>query len=544
MMTPSELGMPEKFSQWNHYQWDAIEEVSEHLASGTKYVASSIPVGGGKTGIGMGLGLFLRAAGMIERFAYLTPGKILQDQIVADFSRTKVTDTRMVDMRGRDNYQCKSANYRRTCKQMDKRCGLTNAKTLEVRNQCPYRYQQFVCSTNPQFSTNYAYWLAAGDTLAPVDLVICDEVHQLEDAMTNALQVELGGDHYHLDYRLMELDPDFVKDLTVKSAKEIGETATQALAMIKDQIEDGGYYNSEESEYLTGDDGLLDRLYKASRCVDGNWVHDSNQKTGARLLQPIWVGKYSNIVWGGAKYVWLTSGTINPTSLKYLGISKEQSVYKEWPYVFPTENSPIYWVKTADMTDRATKANPSNINVWLSRADQIMGPRMGMGRSGIFHTVSFDRAKIVMERSKYRDSLITNVPGYRWKSTAEAIKEFVTRAANGEGVGMVSPSISTGQDFRDDLCRWNILGKVPFEPGKTPLMKARREQDSMYVNNRTAQTMMQQVGRGTRNATDWCENFIIDDSIGWFKYRYPGLFQKWFKIRDVSTVPGPLRRES
>ena len=51
--------------------------------------------------------------------------------------------------------------------------------------------------------------------------------------------------------------------------------------------------------------------------------------------------------------------------------------------------------------------------------------------------------------------------------------------------------------------------------------------------------MMQQVGRGTRNATDWCENFIIDDSIGWFKYRYPGLFQKWFKIRDVSTVPGP-----
>ena len=171
-----------------------------------------------------------------------------------------------------------------------------------------------------------------------------------------------------------------------------------------------------------------------------------------------------------------------------------------------------------------------------------MGPRMEMGRSGIFHTVSFDRAKLVMERSKYRDKLITNVPGYRWRNTAEAIKEFVDRASRGEGVGMVSPSISTGQDFRDDLCRWNILGKVPFEPGKTPLMKARKEQDRMYVNNRTAQTMMQQVGRGTRNFTDWCENFIIDNSIGWFKYQYPGLFQQWFKIRDVSTVPGPLRR--
>jgi len=542
MVEPNELGLPPKFTQWNHYQWDAIESAAEHFVSGVQFVADSIPVGGGKTGIGMGLAFFLRSAGLIDRFAYLTPGKILQDQIMDDFSRTKVTPFRMVDMRGRDNYKCKSADYQRTCKQMDKRCFLTRAKDMVNRNQCPYRYQQFICSTNPQFTTNYAYWLAAGDSLGPVDMVICDEVHQLEDAMTNALQVELGGEHYHRDYKLMELDPDYTRNLSDKSAEELGEVASQALSMIKDRIEEGGYYNQDDAEYLTADDGLLDRLYKASRCVDGNWVHDTNQKTGAVLLQPIWVGKYNSLVWAGAKYVWLTSGTINATGLKYLGVSKDKYAFKEWPYVFPPENSPIYWVKTADMTDKAVKKTPANIGRWLTRGDQIMGPRMEMGRSGIFHTVSFDRAKLVMEQSKYRDRLITNVPGYRWRNTAEAIKEFVARASNGEGVGMVSPSISTGQDFRDDLCRWNILGKVPFEPGRTPLMKARREQDRLYVNNRTAQTMMQQVGRGTRNREDWCENFIIDDSIGWFKYQYPGLFQKWFKIREVSTVPVPLRR--
>ncbi len=543
-MTPKQLGLPAKFQQFNHYQFEAVENTVEAFGQGTRFVSHCIPVGGGKTGVGMSVGYWLQQADIIKRFAYITPGKALQDQIVTDFNSVKVTPTRVVDMRGRDNYKCSMdshshAQYSKTCKQMEKRCGYTKAVELPIRNKCPYRYAQFVAATSKQFSTNYAYWLSRGyESIAgadnPVQLLICDEAHHIEDSLTSALTGELfGSGKYHQDADILELDPRILSD---KTAKELGNLADVAYRTISQRLEDGGYYDEDASKYIADSD-LMDRLWKAKRATDGNFVVDRDKLTGSYLLQPVWVGKYSESMWRGIQYVLLMSGTINQFTHKYIGIKKDTVIHTDWPYVFDADRSPIYWVETASMTDKDVKKNPSNVNVWLSRFDQIAWPRMEEGRSGIFHTVSFDRARLVIQKHsrKYGNRLISNIDG---KTTAQALKEYKERAMTGEGVCLISPSISTGQDFVDELCRFNIVGKVPFEASRTPLMIARREQDKMYNSVRASNTFHQMIGRGTRNQSDWCENFVIDDAIGWFSRQ--GLMQKWCQIRRTKSVPKML----
>lgn len=544
--SPQDLHLPDKFSAWQNVQYEALMRgVNAHL-SGKRFVAQNRPVGTGKTVTGVAHGNFLVESQEVKRYLYLTPGKILQDQIASDFNnRHTRNDWRLVDMRGRDNYKCLSAKFKRSCAEMREHCGYTASTQLSVSNQCPYRYAKWVASNEPYVVSNYAFQLAAGSGIAavPFDLLIADEAHVIEDQLTSFLSVELGGVEHPRDWKLMQLSKSEAQRLGKRenvTAKELGALAKAAIRIISDSIEAGDVYDQDDAKDL---EDLLERLQKATRADDG-WVVDQDEKTGALVLQPIWVGRYAELIWQRAKYVLLMSGTINRHTLRYLGVKADDVDYSEWDYVFPLERSPIYWVHTAQMTEAACRKEPSNVRVWLSRNEQIMKGHLMLGQSGLMHTVSFDRTRVVMDHLaknpffRERCKVFHNLPESR-KRLTDVVAEYCAAAEAGQPAVLISPSITTGFDFKGVRARFNIIGKVPFEPGKGPLMQARKEQDKMYMNNRTAQTVVQTLGRGTRDAEDWCANYVTDDCVGWFK-RY-GLFPKYVHIQEVKSVPKPIQ---
>jgi len=544
-ISPQDLGLPPKFDQWYNYQEAALTKGVEAHLSGKRFVAQCRPVGSGKTVTAVGHALWLKSLGMVERMLYLTPGKLLQDQINRDFGTSKVSENRIVDVRGRDNYHCKQGGHGKnqlTCGQARKQCAYTVSSQLAVSNKCPYNYAKFVALNEPLVCSNYAFQLAAGMSIEgkqPFDMVVCDEAHVIEDQLTAVMETEIGGTQYKKDWgfmRVREVKPGTLDATTMATLCAAG------LRNINDDLESGDHsYDEDDMEYIID---LCERLGKG-KIADNNWVTDVNDKTGAIKLQPIWVGKFKEKVFRHAKYVLLMSGTINKYTLNYLGVRYEECDYSEWDYVFPRERSPIYWVHTATMTEGECRKTPSNYNVWASKVNQIATPYMDNGYSGVVHTVSYDRALKLIELlpEKLRARIITNAPVNGKKMfTNKVMEEYTTRAANGEGVLFISPSLSTGHDLKDELCRFNIIGKIPFEPGKGNLMKARRELDRMYGNNRAAQSMMQMVGRGNRNVNDWCAHYILDDSIQWFMKL--GLLQSWFKVQAVNRVPPMLEFRS
>jgi Rad3-related DNA helicase len=106
---------------------------------------------------------------------------------------------------------------------------------------------------------------------------------------------------------------------------------------------------------------------------------------------------------------------------------------------------------------------------------------------------------------------------------------------------LVGPSYGTGYSFDNDLCRANVIGKVPFIEQKNPVVKARCDIDKEYSMYLAMQKLVQGVGRIVRDFSDWGETMIPDDNIGWFLSRYRHLAPKGFSVKPVTGVPPLLR---
>jgi len=143
---------------------------------------------------------------------------------------------------------------------------------------------------------------------------------------------------------------------------------------------------------------------------------------------------------------------------------------------------------------------------------------------------SYERAREIVARSKWADYMMTH-DTYSLRDVVAAFKDAEPPAI------LVSPSVEEGFDFPLDECRYQILAKVPFIDGRSPVIKARMQSDKGYGNHIAAMALIQQVGRGVRSSRDFSESFIFDDHFLWF--RRQASFPKWFKDswRILDTVP-------
>lgn len=81
-------------------QLEAIQLVMKAFDSGKRFVFLEGPVGSGKSVIGLTVSEFF------QRSYYITIQKILQSQLVAEFSQSETLSSPLVDLKGRSNYDC------------------------------------------------------------------------------------------------------------------------------------------------------------------------------------------------------------------------------------------------------------------------------------------------------------------------------------------------------------------------------------------------------------------------------------------------------
>ena len=93
---------------------------------------------------------------------------------------------------------------------------------------------------------------------------------------------------------------------------------------------------------------------------------------------------------------------------------------------------------------------------------------------------------------------------------------------------LVSPSIEEGMDFRNDLCRFIIIAKVPYLNLGNPQIKAHANKDPLGIRGRRLQSIIQEAGRGVRHEKDWCSTYILDSNFGMLLDSYRRFFPQWF----------------
>jgi Rad3-related DNA helicase len=94
---------------------------------------------------------------------------------------------------------------------------------------------------------------------------------------------------------------------------------------------------------------------------------------------------------------------------------------------------------------------------------------------------------------------------------------------------MLSPSISEGFSFDDDLARFQIIAKVPYPYLGDRQVAARMKLDRDWYTLQTVMTILQACGRIVRSDTDHGSTYILDRDFLRLFEENTKFFPKWFK---------------
>lgn len=504
-ITPQDLGLP--FADWRPGQLTTARAI---VASRKRFIVLSLPTGVGKSAI------YLAAARLMQQpSAVLTATKGLQDQLVRDYAGDE-TDQLLVDIRGMANYPCQLLKRDATC--ADGPC-LMGERCQFREHGCDYYDQLRYARAHDAIVTNYAYWIMSheySNGLGQRGLLICDEAHEIRDWLINVFTVRLSAADVTEYARATGLP---APRTTVWSAWS--EWAAQCVSLLQSAAD------PELPAYQ--------RIAVLS-AVDHTW-HIEKTK-GGWLFGPTTVQRLAHKLWLKTPRVVLASATITRHALAMLGIHEGDYDWIECEHPFPVENRPVLYRPIAKVSRNTTEYQMMAL---VSRVDTIIEDRIKLGRSGIVHTASYQRAAQVLQHSRYSDCMITHTSS---RELPAAIAKFRTAKSP---VVLVSPSVMTGVDFPGDLARWHVMLKLPFPNLADAHFAAQLKREPRLSDHCAATALVQAYGRAVRGPDDWAEFIVVDGNGQWFmmtdyaKRQFP----RWFTaaVRDCSRGVLPLMKE-
>lgn len=170
------------------------------------------------------------------------------------------------------------------------------------------------------------------------------------------------------------------------------------------------------------------------------------------------------------------------------------------PQIFNYDKSPIRFMDY-DLS-MAYKNIRQNTPEMVELVHKIMAYHKN--ERGIIHTGNFRLANELA--SKYSDRIIT----YRTAVEKEQAIEVLKTKPNGVVIG---PSLVEGVDLKDDLCRFMIFMKVPYDSLADRLTARKQRYYRNWYNWKTMCSFTQGLGRGIRNDKDYCMTYLLDSEF-------------------------------
>ena len=511
-----------------------INQINFAIGEGYKNIILEAGTGIGKSAIATTL------ANMYEDSYILTMTKQLQEQYLDDFSEI------LVEIKGRGNYKC---NYKGNCDFCIKA-----EYNLRRCSDCEFQMAFKKAIESKNVITNYDFLYYAGvanPLLDPRELLILDEAHNLERKMLMLSSSELNREYISTKFGIdifeplmygtksmndlkrnskywIELCNDLVKECK-KRIKKIEGDANKSVQVTLDEFEsDPSKYSNfdyvekqnleqdmksftEISLGLASDDLIID-LPNKDVILEGKMDISAEFKPFSILDDTQNLLKLGNVcifLTGtlGSKDKFCEWNNINPDETFY--------IYEKSP--FDVAKRPIYIDFVGRMSGRRRGIPNWKNQRAINKIKEILEKHQG--QKGVIHTSSNEQAFWIIENLK--DFPLVFVGG---GDRNIILKEFTESKEN---LILIGASIKDGVDFKGDLCRFQIVFKIPY-PQLNEQVKYRKELDPKWFYYQTVMALMQAYGRGIRDVDDWCVMYIIDSSFKQLFDYNRGFFNEYF----------------
>lgn len=511
--------LPEWFTELRAHQSDALEQIEIAFEEdGAQVVFLDAPTGSGKTLIGE-----MARRQMGAQALYVCSDKSLQDQFMTDFPYAAL-------LKGRNNYPTEN-NPTKTADD----CQGRSCLLCESAASCPYNMAKARAAASDLAVLNTSYWLHEANGQQPTfggknrrDLAIIDEADVLENSLMGFVKFEVP--QWIAQRANLSMPPKSVrKPRLVKWLRDASER-------VRSYIGDGEQMDAKTRKnlwYFVGESlrvaTELEVDIAASEDDDedsGKWQRDYDTKT--LKLRPLIVAPYGNrYLWRHAKRFLIMSATIISAQemVDSLGIGMEWAEVVV-PMTFPVENRPIVIAPVVNVTYQTTK-DPETAERMADAIARISDRHQN--DAILVHTGSYAWTKALVQALPMADWNFAIPPIHTYTTAVD--KQQTLEAFRQQGGILLSPSMSRGVDLKDDLCRVQVIAKVPFPSLGDKMVSGRLHLPGgqEWYSVQVVRDMVQMTGRGVRSETDSCITYILDGQFSrvWSKAR--SLFPSWWR---------------
>lgn len=489
-------------------QIEILDFVKKSISDEHKFMTIDAPTGTGKSYAAvMVADWYVNEINKDAKIDVLTNTKLLQDQYTKDFSF-------MGSLKGSNSYWCKKNLMP---------CGeskMLNKLKKTKCTACPHSVAQSRFKSERISLTNYhlmtAYSLYTPDILADRggNLLIVDEAHSFEEAFCDFISStvsERGLTMLDIWHPSMAQELDQIMDIRQFSNYVAKMIVPKLINKIDEFKTDAQHARSKKkkTEAISKADHCDKTMCKLNRFVNDsdnyvhNWVFekDLDQNGVSRILvEPIWGNEYlKEMFWNKYDHIIFMSGTIlNLDIFNFLmGLEEGESTYLDLPCPFKAENRPLIYLKFGKMSYYDKQAT-------FKRAIPIINKILEKNKDnkGIIHSGNYGFSKWIDQTIKNKRLLI-HESKTREKTLVQHVEsEFETV--------LVSPSMMTGIDLKDNLSRFQIIVKVPFPNLQSTKIKRRLATKPEWYDWKALIDVLQAYGRSIRSEDDWAETYIID----------------------------------
>jgi len=481
-------------------QIEALEFAQGAFENGVKMVVIEAPVGSGKSGVAMAISRAM-GGGIVAM-----PTVQLQQQYLNDFDNT-------APLLGRSRFPCLRTSDKAPeaipvilrgeipeRPEMDFSCAaapcLNKPKATYARIKeecedglgCPHQHSIDVAQKSETIISNLHSLLFSVYLNEKIDrrsVLIIDECHELQAFMRDFLKVKFK-------VRRMVSQSEISHLQTIDDWSDWLQEPEQMMLLTTQDKKDS---------YLE----RLERLEKIGEGVFKTWKDENDHNLWVELT-PIHVGAACKaMLFSLADKIILMSGTIynKDLFLKPLGVDPNLAAFTRISSDFPAENRPIVLPRRPTL-DLSHKNWDQNFSQAITDIKYLMSHHAD--QKGLIHTSSYRMSRQICEALND-----PRVMGHESQDFSIKLEKFYT---SNEPRIFVSPVISQGVDFKEDLARWQILVRPRYATLADPYIKYLLNNGGWPVYNyMTAVIFGQETGRIVRSNTDSGVTYLLSSTF-------------------------------
>lgn len=537
------------FESYRPGQERAICEAIDRFEDGAENVIIEAPTGTGKTPIAITVSRYLTSG-------YADVFRSVQFMLTADEAEVRqtaleelghhqshlITNMKMLQrqylndgpdvilMMGKSNYRC------------EKR--LTHCEEAEsiynsMCRNCTYRQAREDAQAARLTLHNFNSFFnqaALGKSFPARKLLCMDEAHDAEEKIIGVISFELTDKVIErmfpsVDWTFSDLTPnraadkmDEIKAMFDRKKTEVGTELDNLQQRFTAREMDAE--SKSIAKQLSSDKKFCEEtVRKVGRFVDTNDTIDwaVEKQGGGFSFEPVSARPFMHhsLLKFGQHKLFLSATFLDPEA--FCGAVKvpfKESNYISVPCSFPVERRRIIPVPAGDMGHKKFDESwPKALTAIKKICDLHKGER------GIIHCTSYKVARLLEEENRLPEELRSRLFFHESRGRDKSISSFMNES-NDDAI-LVGVSVNQGYDFKGDMCRFQIVVRMPYPyPSKRVMM--RKDVDPKYYDWRTSLTLVQTYGRGTRSAEDQCVTYVLDSRFDTFVKRNSRILPGWF----------------